>query len=257
MPIQALFCDLDETLAADSESTRLSLDRVIPDILSRYPGLLYEKIFTTFKQLNNRHWEHFEESPLKHLLDPLEVRTLIWNEVFDAMNIHDPPLASRIAERFQRARMETYRCYEDTIPVLNALHGKIRIILVTNGNSRMQRDKIEVCGLQPYLDEIFIAQEVGLSKPDRRIFDLALEAANAAPETVLMVGDHPVKDILGANEAGCRTAWMRRNPVKPSTLDPQPDYRVYSMEDVFKIIERSCPEPNGLGLLLTASEKTA
>ena len=238
-PIQALFCDLDETLAADSESTRLSLLRIIPKIVERYPSLSPDVVFTTFKQLNNRHWEQYEDSALKNLVDPLEVRTYIWNEVFHALKIRNPDLAAYIAAEFQQVRMETYRCYEDTIPVLKSLRSKMPVILVTNGNSRMQRDKIAVCGLEPYFQAIFIAQEVGFSKPDRRIYDLAFTTAEVTPEAVLMVGDSAEKDILGAKAIGCRTAWMRRNHAKPIEHDPHPDFRVHNMEEVLRIIEPS------------------
>lgn len=237
MPIlRALFMDLDNTLADDSGSLRRSLSTVLPTITNHYPDVSEETVYQTFRTINNRHWENYDDSPIASLKSGVEVRTLIARETLEALGYPDPVLAKEIALQFQNARRQTYTCYEDTLPVLQILKGRLLLALVTNGNAEMQREKIENCKLVPLMDAVFIAQEVGVSKPSPRLFELALEMLNVQAHETLMVGDHPVKDIQGAKSAGLRTAWMRRDNRDANAPGLNPDYIVRTMTDVLEII---------------------
>jgi putative hydrolase of the HAD superfamily len=74
--------------------------------------------------------------------------------------------------------------------------------LVTNGTSAMQRAKIASLGVGTLFDPIVISEEVGLRKPDRRIFERAISDWSVTPDSVLFVGDDPIADIEGARGAG-------------------------------------------------------
>ncbi len=235
--IQALFCDLDETLTSDRESITFSVQHVIHLIQERFPFLEKDLILDTYLRINTWHWENFDLSPIRHVQDTVETRALIWNEVLHELNVSESDFAVFIAKEFEKARSQTYRCYPDSVPVLQSLQGRIPIILVTNGNTLMQRWKIKHCGLEPYMDAIFIGQEVGVSKPEPRMFELALDVVKVSPSHVLMVGDHPEKDITGAKHMGCLTAWMLRDGAPTYSQNPEPDFLVHNMEEVKQIIE--------------------
>ncbi len=222
--IKALFFDLDQTLGNDRESNQRSLSEVMPMIRETFPHL-DESIFThIFFKTNNAHWGNYDESPIGSMKDPVEVRTHIFEDSFKHLDLSpNNGFSASLAKIFQETRAKTYRCFEDTLPVLQTLQGKIPMVLVTNGNSIMQRLKLEVCNLNPYLQHIFIAQEVGESKPKPTIFRQALQAVQLQPHEVLMVGDNPEKDIFGAKSVGLQTAWIIRNEPKKSPF-PKPDY---------------------------------
>ena len=104
--------------------------------------------------------------------------------------------------------------------------------IVTNGPSRMQRDKCEALGLDRLAPFVIVSEEVGYAKPDPRIFQDALSAIGLArPEQVMFVGDNPVSDIDGARRFGMRTAWVRRGRHFPADLPP-PDRIVDSVDEV-------------------------
>ncbi len=237
--IQALFCDMDETLTADNASISQSIQQVIPVIQRHYEHLETQRIYETYCTVNRWHWEHYDESPIRELSDSIEVRALILREVLREFEIDDGDLAEEVAREFEGWREKTYRCYEDTIPVLQSLCKTLPIVLVTNGNSSMQRGKIQRCGLEPYLKAVVIAQEIGESKPAAKPFEKALEAVGVEPGYVLMVGDHLEKDIGGAKNVGCRTAWMVRNGTPSDNPKPKPDFTVQNMNEVKKIVECS------------------
>ena len=176
--IRALFMDLDNTLTNDSESLRLSLTAILPRLSQLRSDLSEEEIYQTFRKVNNRHWENYDESPIAAMTRSVDVRTLIAQETLEALGRPNPKLARELAITFQASRRKTYVCYDDSIPVLQKLQGRIPLILITNGNSEMQREKIARCQLAPYLDAVFIAQEVGASKPSPAIFQKALDSGH-------------------------------------------------------------------------------
>ncbi|MGW6374501.1 HAD family hydrolase [Rhodococcus sp. NPDC055112] len=96
--------------------------------------------------------------------------------------------------------------------VVEALGRAIRTgwtpVVVTNGVTRQQEAKLRTTGLSRYLGGCVISEEVGIKKPDRRIFERAGELVGMHLGGGWMVGDHPVADIVGAHQAGLSTAWV-------------------------------------------------
>ncbi|MCP3142638.1 HAD family hydrolase [Pyxidicoccus xibeiensis] len=102
---------------------------------------------------------------------------------------------------------------------------QLPVTVVTNGSSRMQRQKLAAAKLDTYLPEVFISGEVGKDKPDPFIFGVALAWAERAPEDVLHVGDDPERDIAGAARMGLATCWVSHGRQWPRGL-PTPTFTV-------------------------------
>lgn len=96
--------------------------------------------------------------------------------------------------------------YPDVLPALEELSNEFTVIAVTNGNANLQ-----TIGIRHLFHEVVTAVSAGCAKPGRPIFDEAVSRAGVQAAEVLHVGDHPAIDIVGAMEAGLRTAWMNRN----------------------------------------------
>ncbi|MGV2482242.1 UNVERIFIED_CONTAM: HAD-IA family hydrolase, partial [Salmonella enterica subsp. enterica serovar Weltevreden] len=77
-------------------------------------------------------------------------------------------------------------------------------VLLTNGVPDLQREKLFGTGLGEAFDLTLVSGEVGLGKPDPRLFRMALCAFGMGPEEAVMVGDNPERDIKGALSAGIR-----------------------------------------------------
>ena len=83
--------------------------------------------------------------------------------------------------------------------------------LVTNGSEFLQREKIEKFNLELLFDCIVIEGAYGAGKPDRRVFDFALETLEVSPAEAWMVGDNLLNDIAGAQSAGIKSIWVDWN----------------------------------------------
>ena len=79
---------------------------------------------------------------------------------------------------------------------------------VTNGVSSLQNIKLDTAGIRDLFDVVVVSGDIGIYKPDRRIFDEACRRAGLKNEEVLFVGDHPVNDIDGALGAGLQVIRM-------------------------------------------------
>jgi putative hydrolase of the HAD superfamily len=83
-----------------------------------------------------------------------------------------------------------------------------------------------------------ISGEIGVAKPDQKIFRYALERAGVSPEEALYVGDSPVYDIVGAKGVGMMMAWVNRAKTPLENLDPEPDYTMNDLRELLEIESR-------------------
>ena len=134
-------------------------------------------------------------------------------------------------EVFDAARNRV-ELYPEVLAELAWLNEHFQVVAITNGNANLQR-----IGIAHYFHEIVTSVEVGVAKPARPIFDEAINRAGVEPHESLHVGDHPESDILGAQNAGMRTAWINRtNATWPDHLQ-SPDVAVDSMSGVRQLLE--------------------
>ena len=104
---------------------------------------------------------------------------------------------------------EDERLYADAESCLKELSTRYSIGIIAN-QLPGTRERLEQYGILPYVDLIVASAEEGVSKPDRRIFEIALRRSNCTPEQAVMIGDRIDNDILPAKAMGMRTVWIRQ-----------------------------------------------
>lgn len=110
---------------------------------------------------------------------------------------------------YLRAMAEVCVPLAGAVNLLNALKGRVKMGIITNGFTALQQVRLERTGLLGYFDLLVISEQVGHAKPHPAIFDHALEKmGHPAPERVMMVGDNPDSDIVGGIAAGMATCWL-------------------------------------------------
>lgn len=122
------------------------------------------------------------------------------------------------------------------VSLLNALKDKVKIGIITNGFTALQQIRLERTGLRDYFDLLVISEQVGVAKPDRRIFDYTFEQMGHPPrDHVLMVGDTAESDILGGMNAGIATCWL--NPHGRSLPESiTPTWEVTSLSELERLL---------------------
>ena len=107
------------------------------------------------------------------------------------------------------AQPGVWELFPETEEILRALHGKVRIGIVSNFDTRIHRVLANL-GIAKFFEHVIISSEVGADKPSPRIFKVACEKFRIAPEDVLFVGDDPEADWLGATDAGMKVFKLKR-----------------------------------------------
>jgi 2-haloalkanoic acid dehalogenase type II len=138
-------------------------------------------------------------------------RSGAWHDALVAHGVDDPALARRLAEAYCEHRHARCRPYPEAVAALDALRGRVKLAVVTNGMEQHQRTKLDAAGLTGRFDAIVSSQAVGASKPDPAIFRAALERLGCRADQAVMVGDNPLRDIAGAQQAGLRAVWIDRD----------------------------------------------
>lgn len=118
------------------------------------------------------------------------------------------------------------------VELLQALKPHCTLVLATNGVADIQRRRLKDNPVAPYLDAVFISEEMGIGKPAKSYFDRILTALNADPAATVMVGDDLNSDIQGAINAGLDSIWFSQTKER-STL---PTYQVNRLAQVAEII---------------------
>jgi HAD superfamily hydrolase (TIGR01549 family) len=154
-------------------------------------------------------------------------------------------LASSIDDLTEQYRQHYLELFEPDETVQAAL-GRLRsdgwrIGIVTNG-PRTQREKIRRAGLEEFIDGCCVSAEIGVEKPDARIFAEAARRCGrdgSLADGAWVIGDEASTDIAGGRGCGMKTIWLHRGRVWRSG-NPGPDLMADSVPDAVELL-LSCP----------------
>jgi len=197
--VAALTLDLDDTLWP-VRPTLIAAEKVLADWLREHApataqGLPPAAMLALRAEVaaEHPHWGH-------------DLSAIRLETIRRALRRHgeDPALAEQAFEVFFEAR-HAVTLYEDVLPGLARLASRYRLVAVSNGNAELHR-----VGLDRFFAGSVSARLHGVAKPDRSIFLAACNAAGAAPDQVLHLGDDLDTDVGGALAAGLHAGWVCR-----------------------------------------------
>jgi putative hydrolase of the HAD superfamily len=144
----------------------------------------------------------------KWRLDIPGARRLSTRRALARLGYADEALADRIADAFTEMRRQEYRLYPDAHTTVDALRqAGVKLALVTNGASAIQRDKIERFDLAHRFDHIQIEGEFGQGKPELAVYRHALEKLGCAACDAWMVGDNYEWEVVAPQRLGMCGIW--------------------------------------------------
>lgn len=214
--VKAITFDLDFTLWDLTGVIEQAEERAQRFLAARYPEVGARFGVQGLRDLH-RHLAA-ESTFLRHNVTAL--RKAVFRTAGATLGYRDRELDALVADaytEFWEARHEVV-LYDDTIPALEALHGRFPIGAVTNGNADVRRLRLE-----RYFDFVVSAVEVGASKPSHLIFDVVGERAGVPARQVVHIGDDPESDVIGAARNGLQAVWLNRHAADwPSNLERVP-----------------------------------
>jgi YjjG family noncanonical pyrimidine nucleotidase len=203
LPPTVLF-DLDDTLFDHAHASRYALKAI-------HSAYAPEAAFENFAAEHARLLEVFHQRFLagEYTLDQARAaRMTALFALFDRALSADE--AQRIGAHYRREHQANRQLIAGARELLDALLPHARLGLVTNNSVADQIDKLRTLDLARYFEAIIISEDVGMAKPDSRIFALALERLGAHAHEAVMIGDSLHADIEGARAAGIAAVWFNR-----------------------------------------------
>ncbi len=219
-----LLFDADGTLFDYDRTEATALQRAFEEMGQRFePGHV-----EVYRQINGQIWADFEQGRISQE----RLRTRRFELLFDAADIELSPEA--FSARYLRYLAEGIDLVDGAEEVVRALYGRVRLMLITNGLQEVQRPRYARSALHGYFADLIISEEVGASKPDSRIFDVAFQRMGQPQrEEVLMVGDSLSSDMRGGSDYGIDTCWYN-----PEQRPRSPDVEIrYEIQDLRQLLD--------------------
>jgi putative hydrolase of the HAD superfamily len=158
-----------------------------------------------------------------------------------------PLFLAELGRGISRRRL---RLYPHVRKVLTALREHFPLAVVTDAQSAYARGELHKVGLLEFFDVIVVSGDHGFRKPDRRLFQLALDGLGVAAENTLYVGNDMHRDVYGARDAGLHTVMFKSEHGTKEYLGCVPDHTITDHRDLLTILDvpdrRSAFQP-GLG----------
>ena len=232
-PIEAICLDLDDTLWPISPVIQRAERVTLEWLTTNYPDVAGQLLQQDMQQ----RLVSFVQTFPQYSHDMTHVRRSLLGAMAEQGG-HPPQVGEDAFEVFfeERNRVDLYL---DVLPALEWLSARYPLVAVTNGNADLGK-----VGLDEFFVASIQAREVGVPKPQRRIFDVAVEKAGVPHARILHVGDDPRTDVEGAREAGLQTAWVNRKGEGWPADITHPDLVVSDLEELSRRLGR-VPE-NGL-----------
>ena len=226
--IKTVFLDLDDTILDFQKGERASLRKTFDIMEIPYDEAVVER----YIQINLDCWHALERGEMtrdevligrfERLFSEIGIKT----SATEAQNLYQKLLAGE----------------HDFLPGAKELlcqfrrHGKYKLYMATNGIPEVQYPRISDSGVDEYFEKIFISQDIGYAKPDKRFFEGCFnQIDNFKREETIIVGDSLTSDIKGGMNAGIKTCHYNRFD-KPYG-DIVPDYKITQLSELIPLLD--------------------
>jgi 2-haloacid dehalogenase len=222
-------------LLFDADGTLFDYDRAEAVALRstfKVLGLGFEARYAeVYRRINGEIWLDFEAGKITQR----RLRTRRFELLFDALGVDCDP--GGFSQRYLANLALGTDLIEGAEDVVKSLHGRVGLLLITNGLADVQRPRFARSTLGHYFSEVVISEEVGAAKPDPAIFEVAFDKMGFPSKAdVLIVGDSLTSDIRGGLDYGIDTCWF--NPeAKPTGSGVVAHYEISELRELPAILE--------------------
>jgi putative hydrolase of the HAD superfamily len=231
MKYKHIFFDLDHTLWDFETNAKESLKDLyeLNDLKTR--GIDdFDKFFKWYSYHNERLWDKYTKGLIKQ--DELRWKRM-WLTLLD-YKIADEALSKKMSVEFLERLPTKKNLFPYTIEILDYLKTKgYKMHLVTNGFEAVQYNKLRYSKLENYFVEVITSEASNALKPNKEIFDFALQKAKATVEESIMIGDNLDADIQGGINAGMDTVFVNHLNIKPHI---NATYMIHHLQELESIL---------------------
>lgn len=194
--IKHIFFDLDHTLWDFDRNSELAFKQIFEE---QEINLDFNEFMRVYVPINFKYWKLYRDEKVSKP----DLRYGRLKDAFDTLNY-------QVSDEFINQMSVDYLNYlpnhnhliGGTVEVLEYLYKKYTLHIITNGFKEVQNQKMEASNIKKYFDVIVTSESVGVKKPNAKVFEFALEKANAISAESIMIGDNIEADVMGAFNVG-------------------------------------------------------
>ena len=204
---KAILFDLDGTIITSETIAEQAWREACKIAAKANKKLDSRKLFNLINEIRESYWN----DPVKNAEGRKNIpqaRTWIVEQALSRIGVADRALAGSIELKYSTRKDELTGFFPNTEDVLQRLSERnVKLVLVTNGEGEVQREKINRFRLERYFTACLIEGELGYGKPDLRVYQTALSKLAISAEEAWMIGNDLHYDLSGSKELGIFSVW--------------------------------------------------
>ncbi|MEO8473528.1 MAG: YjjG family noncanonical pyrimidine nucleotidase [Chryseolinea sp.] len=217
---KAVFFDLDHTLWDYETNSRETLIELYSGYQLSTKGIAsVDEFLDQFRLVNAGLWYLYDNGKI----DSTVIRRERFKQILEHFSAYEEGLSISLSVDYLDQCPKKGNLMPHAIEVLNYLAPRYRLTVITNGFEEIQHLKLKAGNLHTYFDHIVTSQKAGHRKPDKKIFDFALENNNVKCNEAIMIGDNLITDVGGARNAGIANVFFNSEKIGHSDF---PDHEI-------------------------------
>ena len=242
MDLRALIFDVHGTLVDIETDERLEqIYRAISHFLV-YQGIRLQRwevmtiYFEIMKEQFAKSGEAFPEFDVVALWkDLLERHGTEYTRSFDPARLHQMPLfLAQLQRGISRKRLVLF---PQVLEVLDQLREHYALAVVSDAQSVWAIPELRSVGLHGYFDPVIVSSDFGYRKPDRRLFQTALDRLGVRADQAVYIGNDSYRDIFGASQLDIKTILFRHVKDLVRADETRADYRIGEFSELPRALD--------------------
>jgi len=225
-----IFIDLDDTLWDFHANAQAALEEIYNNhqLYNHFDS--FEHYFNIYAKRNLELWELYGKGEI--------TKEFLNFERFSHPLVQVGAGNIKIAEQIGREFLEMLPTKTLLVAhakeLLDYLYPKYPLTIISNGFIEVQYKKLRSSNLEHYFTHIVLSEGAKALKPDKRIYEYAMQLNNATASECLMIGDSYEADIVGARNAGIDQVWF--NPHREDEKKREATYQIKKLQEVINIL---------------------
>ncbi len=203
-----IYFDLDDTLLDHKKAEKAGL-RDIYQHFDMFDSISEESLLDTYHHINKGLWEEYGRGEI----DRHELHRRRFAETFRELGL-DESMHEEAGKVYMNYYRDHWEWIEGAKEAYDKVASKFEVGIITNGFAETQRLKIDQFDFKKSARHIVISEDVGVMKPNPKIFDHSTDLAGVNREDILYVGDSFTSDVVGGSKANWKIAWYTKTPIE-------------------------------------------
>ena len=225
-----LFFDLDHTLWDFDRNSAECIAELFDTFRLSDVGIASPEEFSRhFIAINRKLWADYDRNLIEHTY----IRQHRFSLVFRSLGVDESAVRADLNAEYLRLLPRKPHLLESAREMLDHLHGRYTMHIITNGFAEIQAVKMDSAEIAHYFTHVITSEKANAKKPDPLVFQYAMDVGGTTASESLMIGDNYEADILGAKSVGMDTVFYN---LQGATVTDKPTFDIRHWNELMTIL---------------------